>query len=371
MTKVTKRRIFIEAATLVREQRTGVDYLAEELFGELIRRSPEVEFICFSFAQSGAHFRLKAPNVRHVTIHKMSERWYRLLLLMGIAPSVEWLLDEPVIEDCIFPNFSSWPLKTRDARSYPYVHDTSYLDTPEYASPRLRRFLDVTVRRSVQRAAGVLVNSESTKRDVMRHYKVPARRITVLYPAVPQSAKPATMDLPKEYVLFIGTIEPRKNVANLIHAHTQLPDTLRRRYPLILAGKKGWLDDDIQQLIASHHDQDVRWLGYVSDAQRARLWSGAALFVYPSMYEGFGMPVIEALSHGVPTITTRLSSLPEAGGTAAYYAKPDAKSLAQAIELVLTDVARRKTMSVAGRRHAATFTWTKSAQRLQKLLGIK
>lgn len=371
MVKLTKRRIFIEATVLMREQRTGVDYLAEGLLGELIRASPDVDFVLFSFAKPIEDLRLKAPNVTFKSITKMTERLYRMLLLVGIAPSVEWLLDEDKIDDCIFPNFSSWPLKSPGSRSYPFVHDTSYLDTPEYSSKRLRRFLDMTVRRSVKYANAVLVNSISTKNDVMRHYKVAESRLVVLYPAVPKPARPEPIHVPPEYILYLGTMEPRKNVTSLIRAHLALPESVRKRYPLVLAGKKGWLDEEIQDLLFANKGNYVHWLGYVTDGQRAQLWKGATIFVYPSAYEGFGMPVLEAQSNGVPVITTRSSSLPEAGGTAAYYSNSDSKSLSRSIKYLLDNLAVRNCMTTDGLKHASTFAWSKSAQKLQKLLDIK
>lgn len=371
MTNLTKRRIYIESTVLKRLPRAGVEMLAEGLIGELVRQSPEIEFVFFSFQESAAPLSIKGKNVREVVITRMPLRLFRLLLLLGIAPSVEWLTGEENIQDVIFPNFSAWPIKTKGARIYPYVHDTSYLDTPEYSSSRLQRFLHWTVGRSIKLATRVLVNSESTKRAVIKHYSIPGDRVDVIYPGAPNQMKPVDVDVPKEYILFVGTLEPRKNVANLIRAYGQLPQALRQQYPLLLVGKKGWLDNEIEELISAGAERGVRTLGYVDESTRQALYAGATVFAYPSLYEGFGMPIIEAQMHGVPVITTRSSSLPEAGGDAALYSKPDAKSLADALKMLLQDKALRTKLARLGRQHAAQFTWSRSAQQLQKLLGIK
>jgi alpha-1,3-rhamnosyl/mannosyltransferase len=171
--------------------------------------------------------------------------------------------------------------------------------------------------------------------------------------------EPARLDKP--YVLAAGTLEPRKNLVRLIEAWAALPEAVRSRHVLALVGPTGW-DVEATLAAARAHSDDVRLLGYVGDDELVALYAGAAAFAYPSLYEGFGLPVLEAMAAGAPVVTSTASSLPEVAGDAALLVDPhDVRALRDALVAVLTDEGRATALRAAGRERAAAFSWERAA----------
>lgn len=370
MTKQTsKKTIYIEATALTRHKKTGVDLYAQGLMQALVNTLPSYEFVCFHFADTNAPLSIQGKNVREQIITPMSARSYRLLLLLGVAPSLERLLGCKTVDTVIFPNFFVYPVRTKSAKIYPVIYDTAYLDTPEYVAPRNRMNLRTLIPRGIKHSTRVLTISKATAERLEHWYRLAKDKSLVLYPAPPDPAPADTsMQLPQKFFLYVSTLEPRKNVANIIRAYSLLPAEIRNEYKLILAGGKGWMDDEIQSELASCDPAQVVVLGYVSDGQKAALYSKATAFVYPALFEGFGMPILEAQRAGVPVITSRNSSLPEAAGEVAVYVKPDAKSIAQGMVKIVKDQALRNRLIAAGKKHAQKFTWQSSAEKLAQVI---
>jgi glycosyltransferase involved in cell wall biosynthesis len=249
------------------------------------------------------------------------------------------------------------------------VYDLSFSLAPERL-PRARRlYLGLLTGLSCRRARRVIAISESTRADVVRHYGVPAARVDVAYPGVDERFRPlppaeveafrARRGLPERFILYLGTLEPRKNLEALVRAFARL----RPAHPglkLVLAGARGWWHEMLFGLVRQLGlEADCLFPGYVT-AEELPLWYNAcAAFAYPSTYEGFGMPVVEALACARPVVTSDVSSLPEAGGQAALRVNPNdvealADALARALELPPDHLAR-------GPAHAARFTWTRTA----------
>lgn len=338
----------------------------------LVRDLPEVTFVFFHFSIPESRLRIKGENVKEVTLTSISGKMFRLLYVLGLAPSLESLLRVGALDTVIFPSFYAWPVRTKSTRIMTFVPDTTYLDVPQYVEHSYFRWI---LRKGVQYSARVsqqmVVCSEATKRSIQSHYGRVSESISVIYPGY-EKAKlaetPAAIDIPKKHILFVGSLEPRKNIANLIRGYVALPKKLREDYPLVLAGGKGWLDDEITQLIGRHAKDGVRAVGYVTSADRERLYSTATVFAYPVMYEGFGMPVIEAQSHGVPVLSTNNSSLPEATGGIAEYCETNPESITRHLAIVLQDRKLRQELSKKGLTHAAKFTWLHSQKLLTRLI---
>lgn len=249
------------------------------------------------------------------------------------------------------------------------VYDLSFHITPERFQPAQRWYLRTLTGRSCRRARRVLAISESTRADVIRLLRVPADRVDLAYPGVEPAFQPlpaaevaafrARRELPARFVLYLGTLEPRKNLSTLLAAFAQL----RAAQPdlhLVLAGGRGWWFADLfKQVQTLGLGAVVHFPGYLPADELPLWYNAAAVFAYPSAYEGFGMPVTEALACGCPVVTTTASSLPEAGGDAAYLVPPqDAPALAAALaQALLPDPARRQ----RGISHAARFTWAATA----------
>lgn len=263
------------------------------------------------------------------------------------------------------------------------VHDLSFVRVPETASPSLKAYLDVVVPRSVKAADHVLADSQATKDDLIALYGVAASKITVLLSGVDarfrrvedQPARGAVRQryqIPaRPYIFSVGTVQPRKNYARLIQALARLR-AAGHDIDLVIAGGRGWLEDPIYAAIQVQKlSEHVHFIGFADDADLPALYSNAACVALPSLYEGFGLPVLEAMACGTPVVTSNLSSLPEVAGDAALLIDPlDVDALVHALERLLTDSALRERMITAGIQRAARFTWERSAAQLSDIYTI-
>ena len=252
------------------------------------------------------------------------------------------------------------------------VHDLIYNLFPTYHKPLNYWYLNSAMPLFVRRADAIITISESSKRDLMRVYGVPEHKVSVIYEAASPGFAPASPQrvaevrsrygLPEHYILALGTIEPRKNLIRLVAALR----LLRRKDPqlsLVIVGKTGWLYQDFFQNLEKLDDpRAVLLSGYVPDADLPAVISGATAYVLASLYEGFGLPILEAMSCGTPVVCSNTSSMPELGGDAARYFDPyDTASMAAQIAAVLDDASLRSEMSARGLQHAARFSWDKAA----------
>lgn len=250
------------------------------------------------------------------------------------------------------------------------LYDAIFFSHPRLHTPLKRAFFRFWIRRSLARAAVCVVPSEATHQELLAHAKPRADRI-VLAPLGVDPARfhpPSASELAaarelvgaERWIAFLGTLEPRKNVPALIHAFEQLDDPT---LVLALAGGKGW-DPAVDEAIAASPARDrIRRLGFVPDEALPGLLGGSVLTCYPSLGEGFGFPVLEAMACGSTVITCPFLSLPEVGGDVAVYSQPDADSLAAALRTLLADDAERAERGRRGIERAAGFTWQASARR--------
>lgn len=259
------------------------------------------------------------------------------------------------------------------------VHDLSFLSYPQNFPKLKRLYLELFTRLSVRRARRVIAISENTRRDVVGQYGISPDKVDTIYygldpiyhPLPPGEVEGFRRQegVPERFILFVGTLEPRKNVARLIEAYAKLPPVATkngaRRPPLLLIGGKGWLYDEIFGRVDELELTDqVRFVGYVP-AQKLPLWYNAAeLLVYPSLYEGFGLPPLEAMACGTPVVTSAVSSLPEVVGQAGLLVDPtNTEQLTGAMAQVLTDADTRERMRAKGLVQAEAFSWPETARR--------
>ncbi len=370
-------KIGVEASCLGRRQRTGVDYYTYCLLQAMIKQAPQHQFELEYFrflTKPPVSLGLEAPNVRQHRVSLIPGKLYSALFKYAWAPPID-LLSGARGQVYLFPNFARWHLFfTR--KSIVVIHDLAYHHAPEYVPERLRAYLEKYVPKALAQANHILAVSEFTKRDLIKTYSVAPERISVASNAVdhdffyPRKADEvltaqAKYGIEGSYIMFHGTIEPRKNLKGVMEAYRRLPAQLQRQYALVLTGGKGWLDDDIHQQIEDlkHQGAKVIQTGYVDQADLPALYTGASVFVWPSFYEGFGLPIIEAMACGTPTITSNVSSLPEAAGDAGMLVDPhDSDSIAKAMEQVLTSPAEARRMTEAGLKHVKKFNWEDSAR---------
>lgn len=249
------------------------------------------------------------------------------------------------------------------------IHDLAFVRYPEFFRPTRRVYQRIFTERSARRAAVIIAVSEATRQDIISAFHIPPQRVRVIYPSVGPDFQPepdparlaafrARHGLPPRYLLYLGTLEPRKNLVTLVDAYARLLSEVPSSPPLILAGAKGWYYQPLfDRVRALGLERNVTFAGYVSREEQALWYAGAALFLYPSLYEGFGLPVVEALACGVPTLTSNGSSLPEAGGSVALQAPPDdARALARAMRDALADPTLADRVHVEGPRWTRRFS---------------
>ncbi len=352
------------------KQSAGIGRFVRGLVGALSRIPSEFSFLlvttrdCPPFDPAARY----GPRFREVRLPFKERTFLAAWFWLGLPVPLDRLV--PGFDLFHGLNFVLPPLSR--AAGVVTVHDLNFLVNRRWVSARLGRFLRRAVPASVRRADLVVADSRATAADIVRFLRVDPGRVRVVYGGVDPPQTPPPVDdlldgfgLAPGFILFIGRVEPRKNLPGLIAAY----NLLRKRYPevdrpLVIVGAPGWLYDDfLAALAASPFRTDIRWLRGLSDAEVAALLGRAGVLVYPSFYEGFGLPVLEAMAAGVPVVTSNRASLPEVAGDAAWLVDPeDPAAIAEAVYAALTDPAARARAIAAGRERAATFTWEAAAR---------
>jgi alpha-1,3-rhamnosyl/mannosyltransferase len=261
----------------------------------------------------------------------------------------------------------------RRAKLTATIHDLTCWLLPETHSPA-NVAADLNFAECIlRRADGLIAVSQATRDDTIRILKLPPEKIHVIYHGIAEPyflvtqddarAVRARLGLKRSYLLFVGTIEPRKNVSLLLDAFQSLPLSIREEFELVVAGPPGWSQNETLARLRQS-TPGIRYLGYVAEKDLPGLFAGATAFVYPSLYEGFGFPVVQAMAGGTPVITSGVSSLPEVAGEAALLIDPRSETeLRGAIQEVLTSPARRRCLAELGRKNAQRFSWVECARR--------
>lgn len=262
----------------------------------------------------------------------------------------------------------------RDVPSVFTVHDLAFLAHPETHLRTNRAYLTFMMPRFVRAATRVITDSEATRRDVLRHYNLPPDKVRVIHLGVEPMFRPLDLAqaralvsvrqrLAEPYILFVGTLEPRKNLTGLLAAYRRLVQERFEAPHLAIAGAPGWLYQDVYRQVRTWGlGERVSFLGRVPDADLPPLYSAAAAFAYPSLYEGFGLPPLEALACGAPVVCSNRSSLPEVVGDAALLVDPtNPGALATALGRLLDDAALCQQLRARGIARAAEFTWERAA----------
>ena len=263
------------------------------------------------------------------------------------------------------------------ARTALTVHDLSFLRHPECSSPPLLNYLLGNVPRSIGRADAILADSQNTRDDLIDLLHVPPDRVHVVYPGVEERFSPERDEsqidevvrryqVRRPFILGVGTLQPRKNFPRLMRAFDLLRQERAVPHQLVIAGVQGWLSEEIQETLSELDlGDDIRLTGFVADEDLPDLYRAADLFAFPSLYEGFGIPVLEAMGCGTPVVTSNVSSLPEVAGDAALLVPPeDVQALAEAMWRLVDDDALRVGLRLKGYQLVNRFTWPQAAKRL-------
>lgn len=362
--------IGIDASRAVSRAPTGTETYSRELTRALLALDQTNSYRLYTREPVARDFFVSPGESGRVEIRtiKFPRLWTHLRL------SFEMLTASPDL--LVVPAHVLPPIHPR--RSIVTVHDLGHLHFPE-AHPTLQRVYHTwTTQWNAQAATHVLADSEATRDDLVQFCRIPSEKISVVYPAYDARAYRPIRDserlqetrdrfrIGRDYVLAIGTIHPRKNYGRLIEAFSQLSIDC----DLIIVGKKGWLAADVFERVKSLGlDSRVRFLDYVPASEMPALVSGARLFVFPSLHEGFGLPILEAQACGTPVVCSMTSSLPEAAGDGALFIDPcDVNALAAAMERVLKDSALRSKIIANGFRNLERFSWEKSAGEVLRVI---
>jgi len=321
--------------------------------------------------RDGLQFFQRYQNFKNKT-YPLPERWMTIGWHRCYLPiPVEWLAGEMDLFHS--PNFILPPV--RHAKTLLTVHDLSFIRHPQGAVESLRKWLSQVVPRSLARADHILADSHSTKDDLIEIYNISPDIITVVGAGVEDRFQPITdpvklqtvrqkYNLPEKFILGLGTLEPRKNFTGLIAAFSQSP--VRDTHHLVIAGGKGWLYNDIFTAAEKSPVTDrIHFTGFVAENDLPALYNLADVFAYPSHYEGFGIPVIEAMACGTPVICANNSCLPEVAGESAIQIKAtDILALSQGLGDLVVDISLREVVVAKGFTQAKKFNWASAAQRL-------
>lgn len=365
--------IGIDASRAFLTKRTGIEEYSFQVIKQLrTLLSPEDEVILYVRKKiSVKNWRLKmlSPEISF----DLPEHW-RVRALWAprfwtqLALSLEMLLHRPEV---LFVPAHTVPM-IHPKKTVVTVHGLEYEFCPESYSWWERFYMRWSIRRSVKWASQVIAVSENTKRDLIHLYQVPEEKIVVIYEGIGEPQLPnQDLEVPDEpYFLFVGRLEERKNVAGIIAAFELFSAKSKQPYQLVLAGKPGYGYKKIKKQIAkSKYRERIVETGYISEEAKWELLKRATVFVFPSFYEGFGLPVLEAQQVGTPVITSTTSSLPEVAGEGALLVEPTAtKRLARALQTLVMDETKRTGIIDEATRNASRFSWAHCAREVASLL---
>ena len=369
--------VSVAVQDLLYGNKTGIGFYQSEILNALSEIDGDNKYLLDIFS-----FRNSIPDIeRAESFLKGGElnicEWFNY----GWAKKLWYLI--PIPYKIFFPKKSDVSLffnyfvpPFAHGRSVVMVYDTVVNDMSDTMDARTRFSLQNNLRRSIKRADVVVTISQFSKERIMYHYGVDPDKIRIAscgyredifhnnYSSEKIDCTKQKYEITGDYFLYLGTLEPRKNIERLVEAYSSLTNTADNCPKLVIAGGKGWLYDSIFEIVKKYGlESDVIFTGYVEDEEVPLLMNGAMAFCFPSLYEGFGMPPLEAMACGTPVITSNISSLPEVVGDAAVMVDPySAESICEALHKVLKDEELRKNMSYRGLEQCKKFSWKKSAE---------
>jgi glycosyltransferase involved in cell wall biosynthesis len=362
-------RICVDVSPAV-HRRAGLGRYAQELTSALLAADEENQYVAFYHRPGDAQADPPLDRIPHLVSNLDTKPWRLSALLAHFfhVPQDRMFPDTDLFHatDHLLPRLSR-------VKTVFTLHDLIFRLYPETHKPLNRWFLTLMIPRFLQAADAVIAVSRHTAKDAMRFYGLDEKKIHVIYEGTNPLFRPAakeavarvrqTHNLPDRFILSLGTIEPRKNLTALLEAYRVLHGA-RSEVGLVFAGKKGWLYEGFfHKLRALGLEDEVIFTGFVPEADLPALYSAAELFVFPSLYEGFGLPVLEAMACGTAVVASNASSVPEVSGDAALLVDPTSVvDLTRAIETVLENSVLREELKRKGPKQASKFSWDKAAQ---------
>lgn len=369
--------IMVDAFPLVDDHFSGVGHYTLGIVSALDELAGEKKLTYSLISPRRWVDRLQKYDFRHyekVIANPLPNRVIRGFMKYGIPFPCDLLLGGGYY---YFPSFLAWPRWFTKASVV--VHDVTFLAVPDCVDEGNRDYLARVVPFSIKNARNIIAVSEFSKSEMVKYYKLNPKNIFVAHPSIDRkhfyrrspeeihSVKAKYDIFSDEYILSVGNIEPRKNYVRLIDAYMSLPKSFTDKYPLVIVGAGGWNNSDILEKMQEAKEKGYRIINpkqFVVDADMPALFSGAKLYVFPPIYEGFGMSPPEAYACGVPVVASKVASVPEAAGKAAVYVDPyDVKDIAAKILETVQIIDKDPThFSAAMEKHLASLNWRESAE---------
>ncbi|MEN8097435.1 MAG: glycosyltransferase family 1 protein [Chloroflexota bacterium] len=347
----------VDASRAALDRRTGTEAYSLHLIRAMLAQTTHHVRLFFNQHPPKEMFPASTAEHRELPSRRLWTH-YRLARELSRNP-VDWLFVPSHILPLLF-----------SGKAAVTVHDLGFRHFPEAHRLTDRMYLDLMTRRSISRADVVFADSNATREDLVLDYRVPDSKIVVAYPGYDESLTRTTDDeiarardkygLAEDYILYLGTLQPRKNILRLIDAWEMLP--IDQQPQLALAGGLGWLASGIKARVSDFNQSQIALLGYIPEEDKAALLSGAIAFAFPSLYEGFGFPVLEAMACGTPVVCSDSSSLPEVANSAALMVDPlDTKAISNSLLQLIENYELRNRLIGEGYRNLQRFSWVNCA----------
>ncbi|PIS05443.1 MAG: hypothetical protein COT81_00910 [Candidatus Buchananbacteria bacterium CG10_big_fil_rev_8_21_14_0_10_42_9] len=371
----------IDIRTLLETRYSGISEYTWNVVTNLLEQDNKNQYFLF---YNNANNKYQAPKLNYANAQIKSFRYPNKLFNLSLVtlglPKIDRLIGE--LDWFWLPSMQFFSI-SKNTKLLLTVHDVSWLHYPEFFSIKGKLWHKlVNIKQLCQRADKINAVSENTKQDLVNYLDINPEKIFVTHLGLSEMYKPITdqnilsavkskYNLPDNFILFLGNLEPRKNVEGLIEAFDLASKDLTADTHLVIAGKKGWLSKSIYEMAKKSHVKDkIKFVGYVDSQDKPALYSLAQVFCYPSFYEGFGLPPLEAMACGTPVIVSNVSSLPEVVGGAGLLVDPyNKKQIADAIIKLYSDSELRDNLSLKSLEEAKNFTWDMTADELLQVMG--
>lgn len=383
-----KLRVLFEAGPMVDKHKTGVGYFVDYLIQSLAKTN-SVDLTGYYFDFLGKN-KTPTPNLKNTRFERISlipGKTLSITRRLGWQPPLGFFTKTSHYDVALFTNYVSLPTSPSSKVAL-IVYDLGFIDHPDFTEQKNLAYLESFSTKSIRSADLIITISEFTKKRIkglFPHITCPI----IVTPIPPVSPPPYPLEkessiLKKfslnryKYILYLGTIEPRKNLKNLIIAYSLLPAKIRSTHPLVLAGGKGWKDEEIRQAISEYQSKgyNIITTGYITDEEKAVLYNNTACFTLPSHYEGFGMPILEAMQYSAPVAISDIPVFHEVAGQAAiYFNQDDPDSIAREISRLIDDTKLRQKLAKQQVKELTKYSWESNASLVvdafQSLTGKK
>lgn len=368
-------KIGIDASRAFVKKRTGIEEYSYQVIKHLRDKLGDCEVFLYCNPAVNARPDFELPEKWKVKNLRAPKFWTQIRL------SLEMLFSAP---DILFVPAHTVPI-IHPKNTIVTIHGLEYEFCPEAYSLFERLYMRWTIRKSCRWAKKIIAVSKNTKRDLIQLYKVPEEKVQVIYEGIPtnqDSTFPLSADVSNssrsnlmngKYLLFVGRLEERKNISGIVEAFEILKKKYKVPHRIILVGKYGFGGEKIKNKVYSNkYKNDIILTGYVSDEQKFYLLKNADIFLFPTFYEGFGLPILEAQSAGVPVVTSTISSMPEIAGDSGVLIDPkDSSAIAEAAHRLISDESYKNDIIQKGYENTKRFSWEKCAREISNLLRSK